>query len=881
MPSPGVGVPTGRGVRGHVQERCREFGEWAQQSVCADVTLYAGLAVRFSGTAMVKDSCVTDTQSGGFRARHCIGIFLLSMATLLLELSWTRVLSVTLWYHFGFLVISTALLGFGIAGVVLALWGWLRDRAAMDRTLAVLSLLFGVSALVSFRLTQAIPFDPFSLLADRRQLLFMPLYYLLVATPFFFSGLTIALLFTRTAKKVNVLYAFDLLGAGLGCAAVAAVLPAAGGSGAVVVAAALGLMTAAVFGGGRSRGPAVLGVVLGTCALASLPWSNEAFPISVTPNKRPYPKPPLMTRWNTFSRIDLIERPASAEAGAPMSRRFIFDAGTAATGMVDLRPDVNDYLAAHPRDEDYESCPAFLGKKGLRVLDIGSGAGQEVLDAVHAGASAITAVEINGIINDVLREDPDRFWGGLFKRPEVRLVTEEGRSYVRRVKETYDVIVSSHTISNAAVASGAMSLAENYVLTREAFEVYFDRLSADGVIYFTRPEAQLPRLFSTVREVMDARGIKDPARHVFAYRLAPAAADGPARKSFVSFFLCKKSAFSDDELAWIERLVSGGEMRVRDGAPAKTGTAVEDAKEILYSPLRPEQGGLFTELLTTKDLKALYAAQPFQIEPATDDRPFFNQHTRWSSLGWGTVRDLLMQQKQGRMALEDRPVAEVSLLAILVEAVVIAAVLILLPLARFARKGLGVQGRGRVLLYFAALGLGFIMIEIALLQRFTLFLGQPAYTLAAILASLLIFTGVGSALAGRVGNSPRRALLVLVPAVAVGLGVTAVVTGLVFDAALGWPFAGRVALAVVLLAPLGLLLGMPFPIGLRLISGEASALVPWAWGVNGFFTVIGSVLSMILGMALGFRAVLVLAAACYLVAWVAVALRPEAARGEA
>ena len=785
--------------------------------------------------------------------RHRAGIFLLSMATLLLELSWTRVLSVSLWYHFGFLVISTALLGFGIAGVLLAVWGWLRERADLDKTLATLSLAFGVSALLSFRLTQMIPFDPFSLLADRLQLLFMPVYYLLVATPFFFSGLTIALLFTRISKKVNVLYAYDLLGAGLGCAAVALILPAAGGSGSIVIASALGLVTAGVFGIRQARTLAAAGLVLGACALGLLPWADTVFPISVTPNKRPYGTKPLLTRWNTFSRIDLLERRASATPGAGLVRRFIFDAGTAATGIADLRPDVTSYLAAHTDEADYESCVAYLGKTGLRVLDIGSGGGQEVLDALHAQASSVTAVEINGIINDVLRDDPDGFWGGLFRRPEVRLVTEEGRSYVRRVPDTYDVIVSSHTISNAAVASGAMSLAENYVLTREAFDDYLARLSPNGVIYFTRPEAQLPRLFATIREVMDAKGIADPPRHVFAYRTVPGAREGDSRKSFVSYFLFKKSPFTDDELRRIE-------------------AAISDPREfeVLYSPLSPATGGLYAEILSTRDVKGLLAAQPFQIEPATDDRPFFNQHTRWSSLSLSTVRDLLTQGRQGRMALEDRPVAEISLLTILVESIAIAAVLILLPLAWFARKGLNVAGSPRVLVYFAALGLGFIMIEIALLQRFTLFLGQPAYTLAAILASLLVFTGVGSALAGRFTQDPRRSLRFLVPAVPVMLAITAVATPWIFDAALGFPFGSRVVIAVLLLAPLGIVLGMPFPTGLRLLSDEAAALVPWAWGVNGFFTVIGSVLSMILGMALGFRAVLAFAALCYLLALAAV-----------
>jgi hypothetical protein len=201
----------------------------------------------------------------------------------------------------------------------------------------------------------------------------------------------------------------------------------------------------------------------------------------------------------------------------------------------------------------------------------------------------------------------------------------------------------------------------------------------------------------------------------------------------------------------------------------------------------------------------------------------------------------------------------------------IAAVLILLPLARFSRAGLRAPNRWRFLLYFAALGFGFITIEIALLSRFTLFLGQPVYTFAVVLASLLIFTGVGSHLAGRYGEQPRRALLRITPLILLTLIATTFVMPLLFSAALGLGLLFRIALSVVLLAPLSVLLGMPFPLGLRIVSEEASALIPWAWGINGFFTVIGTITALILGMTFGFKTALLAGALCYLFALAAVA----------
>jgi spermidine synthase len=216
------------------------------------------------------------------------------------------------------------------------------------------------------------------------------------------------------------------------------------------------------------------------------------------------------------------------------------DGGTAMTGMVELKPGVRQFLASNPSDSDYESGIAYLAVPHAKLLIIGSGGGSQVLDGLHFGAGSITAVEINSIINDVVTHRMADFWGGLFSQPEVHLVTDEGRSFVRRSSDRYDAIISVHTISNAAVASGALSLAENYVLTQEAFADYMDHLAPDGIIYFTRPETQIPRLFSTARELFDRRNYGPVASHVFAYREAPPASGPRAhRPSFSAGFLLK------------------------------------------------------------------------------------------------------------------------------------------------------------------------------------------------------------------------------------------------------------------------------------------------------------------------------------------------------
>jgi hypothetical protein len=535
---------------------------------------------------------------------------------------------------------------------------------------------------------------------------------------------------------------------------------------------------------------------------------------------------------------------------------MFIDSGTAATGIDDLRPDVRAVIAGHPDQVGAESTIAYVGKRNPKILIIGSGGGSQVLEGLKAGASSITAVEINSIINDIVAVRMNDYWGNLYHQPEVHLVTDEGRSFVRRSTEKYDAIISVHTISNAAIASGALGLAENYVLTREAFEDYLDHLAPDGMIFFTRPEYQIPRLFATAREVFTLRGMGPIANHVLGFSMVEKR-QLPGRLSFSAGFLLKKSEFRPEELVEIRRILK-----------AEAGSS-EDASvlKILYAPDEKHPDSLYAHIVDSPDLESVFQSSDTQLAAATDDTPFFNQHTRWSRIKWSTIVDLFSQKQPSgaRLALEDRPIAEVTLLILLLQSAVVAGVCILLPLAVVDRGSLRVEGRWGWLAYFAALGLGFIMVEIALLQRFLLFLGQPIYTYAVVLAGLLISTGAGSYASRKLSvESTGKLKRPLLSAVIVVLVLT-VITPVVFRTCLGFGLFFRIAIALLLIAPLGFFLGMPFPLGLRAAMHRSSALGAWAWGVNGFFTVIGTVLALMLGMMVGFRTVLLLACGCYLV----------------
>jgi hypothetical protein len=323
----------------------------------------------------------------------------------------------------------------------------------------------------------------------------------------------------------------------------------------------------------------------------------------------------------------------------------------------------------------------------------------------------------------------------------------------------------------------------------------------------------------------------------------------------VAGFLLKKSEFLPAELKQIRGILNAVAGPEKDTVSIKT----------LYAPDEIPTGNLFTQIVGAPHLEEVFRNNDLQLAAATDDKPFFNQHIRWSKIRWSTIVDLFSQKQPfgARLALEDRPIAEVTLVILLVQSAIVAGLCILLPLALLDRGGLEIEGRWGWLGYFAALGLGFIMVEIALLQRFLLFLGQPIYTYAAVLAGLLVFSGVGSLAASRwSADLPRKLKRVLLCAVFL-VAIMAVITPVVFGACLGLGISWRITIALLLVAPLGFVLGIPFPLGLRLAMQRSSALGSWAWGVNGFFTVIGTVLALMLGMMIGVRMVLLLACACY------------------
>jgi hypothetical protein len=484
------------------------------------------------------------------------------------------------------------------------------------------------------------------------------------------------------------------------------------------------------------------------------------------------------------------------------------------------------------------------------VLIIGAAGGNEILASLYYEAGHVDAIELNPVTYELLTDKYADYAGHLAEHPKVNYVRGDGRSYLARSDDEYDLIwypaPDSYSATNAAT-SGAFVLSESYLYTSDTIEESFDHLEPNGLLsvqfgevdYEGKPN-RTTRYVSTARHALEKIGIDDPSDHIIVVT-------SPAGKQTLSTILVKQEPFTDVE---VERLL-------------ESLGAVPDT-DLQYAPGHPVEGSSVTELATIPngELEAWYDAYPYDVRPITDDHPFF-----WHFTPFGDVIRHFGEPIDP--ADPEDAVGERVLLLLLAVAAVLAAIFLLLPFVAVRATWRALPRKGMSAVYFTALGLGFLFFEITLIQQLVLFLGYPTYSLTVTLASLLLFTGVGALLSGRWKQDPRRALPVLLGAIAALTAFYLFALPRLTDALLGWPLAARILVAFVVLAPLGLCLGMFMPLGLGAVAAlteHSREYVAWGWAVNGFASVIGAVATTILAMTFGFRVVLVLALVVYLIA---------------
>jgi hypothetical protein len=795
-----------------------------------------------------------------------VGIAVLSASLLAFQVLLTRVCALRLAFHFSFLIISNSLLGIGASGTALTLlearWrrnpeGWIAGTTAAYVVSLFVVWWFAITMPVPERIEFGFAGEQLS------QFLQFAGFNLGLAVPFFFGGGAVGLILSAYAHRVNVVYASDLLGAGVGCLLCPALLWSFGAGGCLCAVAILGIfawMTTAPTA--MRRAAAIAGGVVVVGLLAWLPSFDASFPV---PGKKflqmtrargiGLEGPHEYSRWSANSRIDVIQSPLDvwvvygvggndapfvldpANKSRLPAQKWIMQDGDAGTFVFDF---TNNELGREYLSRTLYALTASL-KHGTspRVFVIGVGGGADVWAHKLAGASYIKGIELNRGVLEVHETVAREYSRGLLEDPRIELVCDEGRSALMRDRSRYDVIQMTGIDTWTSLASGAYVLAENYLYTVEAVRQMYDRLADGGILQITRMGAQMEklRLLVNVQQAFAEMGIGD---------IAPSVAVITAPIDELTAVLVKRGAFTAAEVDGIAAFLQ------RSGHVAS------------YLPGRRLDDNIVERFvkLPVADKQAFVRDFPRRITPTTDDQPYFFNFTRWDT----------PKEEAKKLLAEATEVSQGNPLFLwgqLGFSTLVAGAWIVLPLW-FRRQ----QARGRhalrFLAFFAGIGVGFIFVEIAMIQKLTLLLGQPLYSIVVTLLSILVFTGIGSFASARwlAGGIWRvRAIpvgIALLVAAVVGWGTPIV------DAAIGEGLAVRAAVAAAMVAPVALLLGMPFAHGIGVLRRVHPEFVPWAWAVNGSATVVGSVVTVIVSMNFGFHAVLWTAAVVYAGAFLAI-----------
>jgi hypothetical protein len=756
-------------------------------------------------------------------AQIYLGIALTTLATLVLELSLTRVFSVVFYYHFAFLAISIALFGLGAGGVFSYLIaGWQGNFYSKLGALAALNSFVVLGSLIFLITRQGEPSG-----------FMLALVYFASALPFFISGTIVSLTVAETITRIDRVYFFDLLGAAGGCLVLVPFLNYWGGPNTVLAVSILFAVSASIWlnlaGSYSGRASAV---ALALILVVLLIYNGKHNVIDMHYAKGQRIPPEDFIRWNSFSRIGVRNVGGIKEV--------VID-GDASTGLANFN---FDNLSDADRHQLLHQGPglAYDIRPGAKTLVIGAGGGWDVSRAIASGSKDITAVEINPIIADtVMKKQFAGYTRGLYFRPEVHLVVEDGRSFVRRSNDRYQVLQATLVDTWASTAAGAFALSENNLYTTDAFVDYLSHLTDDGLLVFTRwgfdPPRESLRLVSLAMAALSRSAEADAKRHVLVFREDTARLKGWGAQDTVMIF---RKPISDADLTRARAAVEG------------TGV------QLIYAPGLPLVDNAFSKLLNSPDPQVFFDSYPFDVSPVGDDRPFFFYTVQPQDV-WAFLKgpSLAADYKVNRALPLLFGTVLVSLLATIT-------VLALPPLFLGTRLPAD-RGLRRALLYFAAIGAGYIVIQVGLIQKFVLLLGHPTYALTVIVFSMLVSSGLGSLCSRRLvsGDSdlPLRWVLAAISATIVTLAF--IVTPL-SELAIGWPLPLKMLLTALLIAPAAFLMGMPFPAGLSRLEAGFPDAVRWAWSLNAAASVLGSCAAIVLSIYLGLRATLWIGGGLYL-----------------
>ena len=787
-----------------------------------------------------------------------LGLFLVTLSTLAYQILLTRIFSVTIWYHFAFLAISIAMLGMTVGAIAVYVMPSVFADEKVGRQLARSALVFGLSIILSLLIHLAIPVRTDGSASSIFSLVFT---CILIAIPFTASGVCVALVLTKFPRQVSSLYAVDLVGASLGCVLLIALMEITDGPTAVFAVAWFALLGALCFA--TATDSRVLRVSIGLAALATglfvvshtvLVHRQQAIVRVVWTVSPEGPVPvarPLYEHWNTHSRIrvrgssKVQQRPFGWSLSSTLdpkwkaSQLFLEIDSGALTVLTRFDGSLEplSYLRY-----DLTNLAHYL-RSDADVLVVGAGGGRDILSALVFEQSSVVGLEVNAAILDVTHERFGDFTGHLDRHPKTRFVHDEARSYIARSKDHFDILQISLIDSFAATAAGAFVLTENSLYTVEAWKSFLEHLKADGILtvtryYFEKNPGAAYRMTSLAVAALEEMGIQSPRDHIALVRLPGSKTGRPT----MGTILVSRDPFSAGDIEKLEQVTRDLEFRLV--------LTPDFASDETFSGIA--QGG---------DLSDLYDSLPLDVSPSTDDRPFFFHMLRLRDIFDPELRD-----DQGMANFNIRAVIILGVLLLTVSVLTLAFVIV--PLALRSRLS-SVKEVAPWFLAFAGIGAGFMLVEISQMERLVIFLGHPVYALSVVLFTLLLSSGLGSFATQRLDNEdleravPSRLGLLLFVLTLFGF-----ITPAIIDNLQSASNTVRIAASVAILAPIGFLMGMPFPMGMRAASSASSAsdLTPWLWAMNGSTSVLASVVAIVIAMNAGISASFWTGCVCYLVA---------------
>ena len=772
------------------------------------------------------------------------GLFCATFATLLLEILDGRLLSVLTWYHLSFLAVSLAMLGMAAGAIRVFLGGQSFSGENAVRRLPRAALAFALTMALSHVVVLTIPLSVQPVLSTIG-LASLTTTIVTLTIPFYFSGMIVTIVLTRTAASIGRLYAWDLAGAAFGCLAVVPALDSGwfNLSSLVLLGAAVAAASGYFFGHSlpwRHRSLPLLLAMLLAAAGAFNGSRIGGLEVAYTKNRQYWLSEHTdRTYWNSHSYV-VVQRPGRWEP-------FLWGGGS----LQDHAERVNaawmviDGEAGTPITEwngsrsaldwvrhDVTTLPYYVRRGSVAI--IGFGGGRDILSAIWGQNSSITGVDVNQTMIQMLTGSHRRF-AGVADRPEVRFVHDDGRSFLTRTNERFDVIQMSLIDTWAATGAGAFSLSENGLYTTEAWRVVLSRLTPTGVFSVSRWFApgyvsETSRLLALGTAALIDRGIADPLKQILL-----------VSRGAVATLLISPSPFTDADRAIVER-VAGGEAFTIQVSPW-TGGATSQLDRIARSR-------------TPDDLAAATADPRLDFSPPTDDRPFFFNMLKPASFAQA-------QSLPSEGVARGNLYATTTLVVLFGITATLVCVTIVGPLVAHGRPPMSARAFAASVIYFSGIGLGFMLVQMALLQRFSIYLGHPTHTLSITLFSMILFAGIGSYISDRA--APRwPALEWTMPLAAMaGLLVLLALVPVVTRATIGYGLGMRSAIVVALLGPLSALLGFFFPTGLRLVNRLSPEATAWMWGVNGACSVLGSIVAVAISIFVGIHANVLAAAALY------------------